>query len=47
MLYTTTGIRNDMNSISNDMVKRKNIILIGMPGGGKSTLAVVLAKKMV
>ena len=46
MLYTTTGIRNDMNSISNDMVKRKNIILIGMPGSGKSTLGVVLAKKM-
>ena len=35
-----------MNSISNDMVKRKNIILIGMPGSGKSTLGVVLAKKM-
>lgn len=35
-----------MNSISNDMIKRKNIILIGMPGSGKSTLGVVLAKKM-
>lgn len=46
VLYTTTGIRNDMNSICNDMVKRKNIILIGMPGSGKSTLGVVLAKKM-
>ncbi len=42
----TTRIRNDMNSISNDMIKRKNIILIGMPGSGKSTLGVVLAKKM-
>ena len=37
---------NAQNNNTGDNKKRKNIIFIGMPGSGKSTLGVVLAKKL-
>ena len=46
MVYTGNIVFESENRKRKDRHTLKNIVLIGMPGAGKSTVGVVIAKKL-